>query len=572
MAEKKTKKTTAAKPAAKKTTAAKPVAKKTTAAKPVAKKTTAAKPVAKKTTAAKPVAKKTTAAKPAAKKTTAAKPAAKKTTAAKPVTEIKVKKEVVVNKKIEKLEEKFDWDQSNDFSSGYSKKERDNLEKLYSDSLSSVDEKELIEATVVGLSNRDVVVNIGSKSDGVIPRSEFRDMPELKLNDVVKVYVEEQENIKGQLILSRRKAKLMDAWDNIQKALDNDSVVPGYVKRRTKGGLIVDIYSIETFLPGSQIDVKPIRDYDIYVDKPLDVKIVKINYSNDNVVVSHKMLIEKDLEEQKNKILKSLEIGQVLEGTVKNMTNFGVFVDLGGGIDGLLHITDISWGRVNHPEEVLKLDEKINVVVLDYNDEDKRISLGMKQLTEHPWNSLDENLDIGSVVKGNIVNVADYGAFLELTPGVEGLIHVSEMSWSQHLRNPSDFMKNGDELEAVVLSIDRDEKKMSLGVKQLGKDPWSDDNLLKKYSVGSIHKGLVRNLTNFGLFLELEEGIDGLVHVSDLSNDIKIKHPSEFINIGEKLEVIVMEQDLENRRLALSHKDIVSKDSKKKEAKKDNKK
>ncbi len=520
-----------------------------------------------KKTTAKPAAKKTTA-KPAAKKTTT-KPAAKKTTT-KPAAELKVKKEVVVNKNIEKSIEKFDWDQSNDFSSGYSKKERDSLEKLYTDSLSSVDEKELIEATVVGLSNRDVVVNIGSKSDGVIPRSEFRDMPELKLNDVVKVYVEEQENIKGQLILSRRKAKLMDAWDNIQKALDNDSVVPGFVKRRTKGGLIVDIYSIETFLPGSQIDVKPIRDYDIYVDKPLDVKIVKINYSNDNVVVSHKMLIEKDLEEQKNKILKSLEIGQVLEGTVKNMTNFGVFVDLGGGIDGLLHITDISWGRVNHPEEVLKLDEKINVVVLDYNDEDKRISLGMKQLTEHPWNSLDEDLDVGSVVKGNIVNVADYGAFLELTPGVEGLIHVSEMSWSQHLRNPSDFMKNGDELEAVVLSIDRNEKKMSLGVKQLSKDPWSDDKLLKKYSVGSIHEGLVRNLTNFGLFLELEEGIDGLVHVSDLSKDKKIKHPSEFINIGEKLDVIVMEQDLDNRRLALSHKDIVaeSKGEVKKEKKK----
>ncbi len=600
MAEKKAKKITAAKPAAKKTTA-KPAAKKTTAkqaakktaAKPAAKKTaakpaakkTAAKPAAKKT-AAKPAAKKTvakpsakkTAAKPVAKKP-APKPAAKKTstksaakkTTSNPAAEIKVKKEVVVNKKIENSKEKFDWDQSNDFSSGYSKKERDSLEKLYTDSLSSVDEKELIEATVVGLSNRDVVVNIGSKSDGVIPRSEFRDMPELKLNDVVKVYVEEQENIKGQLILSRRKAKLMDAWDNIQKALDNDSVVPGFVKRRTKGGLIVDVYSIETFLPGSQIDVKPIRDYDIYVDKPLDVKIVKINYSNDNVVVSHKMLIEKDLEEQKNKILKSLEIGQVLEGTVKNMTNFGVFVDLGGGIDGLLHITDISWGRVNHPEEVLKLDEKINVVVLDYNDQDKRISLGMKQLTEHPWNSLDEDLDVGSVVKGNIVNVADYGAFLELTPGVEGLIHVSEMSWSQHLRNPSDFMKNGDELEAVVLSIDRNEKKMSLGVKQLSKDPWSDDKLLKKYSVGSVHKGLVRNLTNFGLFLELEEGIDGLVHVSDLSNDKKIKHPSEFINIGEKLEVIVMEQDLENRRLALSHKDINIADLKD-AAKKDKKK
>ena len=425
------KKTTTAKTAAKKTTTAKTAAKKTTTAKTAAKKTTTAKTAAKKTTTAKTAAKKTTTAKTAAKKTTTAKTAAKKTTTAK---SDKVEEKIVVNKKLEKQLEEFDWEQSNDFSTGYSKKERSDLEKLYTDSLSSVDEKELIEATVVGLSNRDVVVNIGSKSDGVIPRSEFRDMPELKLNDVVKVYVEEQENVKGQLILSRRKAKLMDAWDKIQKALDNDEVLEGFVKRRTKGGLIVDIFSIETFLPGSQIDVKPIRDYDIYVEKPLNVKIVKINYSNDNVVVSHKMLIEKDLEEQKNKILKKLEIGQVLEGTVKNMTNFGVFVDLGGGIDGLLHITDISWGRVNHPEEVLKLDEKINVVVLDYNDQDKRISLGMKQFTEHPWNSLDENLDVGSVVKGKIVNVADYGAFLELTPGVEGLIHVSEMSWSQHLK------------------------------------------------------------------------------------------------------------------------------------------
>ena len=554
------KKTTTAKTAAKKTTTAKTAAKKTTTAKTAAKKTTTAKTAAKKTTTAKTAAKKTTTAKTAAKKTTTAKTAAKKTTTAK---SDKVEEKIVINKKLEKQLEEFDWEQSNDFSTGYSKKERSDLEKLYTDSLSSVDEKELIEATVVGLSNRDVVVNIGSKSDGVIPRSEFRDMPELKLNDVVKVYVEEQENVKGQLILSRRKAKLMDAWDKIQKALDNDEVLEGFVKRRTKGGLIVDIFSIETFLPGSQIDVKPIRDYDIYVEKPLNVKIVKINYSNDNVVVSHKMLIEKDLEEQKNKILKKLEIGQVLEGTVKNMTNFGVFVDLGGGIDGLLHITDISWGRVNHPEEVLKLDEKINVVVLDYNDQDKRISLGMKQLTEHPWNSLDENLDVGSVVKGKIVNVADYGAFLELTPGVEGLIHVSEMSWSQHLRNPSDFMKNGDDMEAVVLSIDRNEKKMSLGVKQLTKDPWSDDKLLKKYSIGTVHSGKVRNLTNFGLFLELEEGIDGLVHVSDLSEDKKIKHPSEFIKLGENLDVIVMEQDLENRRLALSHKDIKKEESKK---------
>ena len=562
MAEKK--KTTTAKTVAKKTTTAKTAAKKTTTAKTAAKKTTTVKTAAKKTTTVKTEAKKTNTAKTAAKKTTTAKTVAKKTTNSK---SDKVEEKIVVNKKLEKQLEEFDWEQSNDFSTGYSKKERSDLEKLYTDSLSSVDEKELIEATVVGLSNRDVVVNIGSKSDGVIPRSEFRDMPELKLNDVVKVYVEEQENVKGQLILSRRKAKLMDAWDKIQKALDNEEVLEGFVKRRTKGGLIVDILSIETFLPGSQIDVKPIRDYDIYVEKPLNVKIVKINYSNDNVVVSHKMLIEKDLEEQKNKILKKLEIGQVLEGTVKNMTNFGVFVDLGGGIDGLLHITDISWGRVNHPEEVLKLDEKINVVVLDYNDQDKRISLGMKQLTEHPWNSLDKNLDVGSVVKGKIVNVADYGAFLELTPGVEGLIHVSEMSWSQHLRNPSDFMKNGDDMEAVVLSIDRNEKKMSLGVKQLTKDPWSDNKLLKKYSIGTIHSGKVRNLTNFGLFLELEEGIDGLVHVSDLSDDKKIKHPSEFIKLGENLDVVVMEQDLENRRLALSHKDIKKEESKKKSKK-----
>tara|TARA_S200000501_G_scaffold288948_1_gene273704 strand:+ start:3792 stop:5651 length:1860 start_codon:yes stop_codon:yes gene_type:complete len=566
------KKATPTKTAVKKTAPVKTAVKKSKNTETTAKKATPTKTAAKKSAPVKTAAMKATPTKTKAKNATPAKTTAKK--AAPPKTETNSLMDDNNKQGVEQVNKNFnndeniEWSKSDSFSSGYSKNERERLEKLYKSSLSSVDEKELVEAVVVGLSSRDVVVNIGSKSDGVIPRSEFRDMPDIKINDKVKVYIEEQENIKGQLILSRRKAKLMDAWDNIQKALDNDDVVPGFVKRRTKGGLIVDIYGIETFLPGSQIDVKPIRDYDIYVEKPLDVKIVKINYSNDNVVVSHKMLIEKDLEEQKNKILSKLEIGQVLEGAVKNMTNFGVFVDLGGGIDGLLHITDISWGRVNHPEEVLKLDEKINVVVLDYNDKDKRISLGMKQLTEHPWNSLDDNLDVGSVVKGNIVNVADYGAFLELTPGVEGLIHVSEMSWSQHLRNPSDFMKNGDELEAVVLSIDRNEKKMSLGVKQLTKDPWTDDKLLNKYSVGSTHKGLVRNLTNFGLFLELEEGIDGLVHVSDLSTNQKIKHPSEFIQIGENLEVVVMEQDLENRRLALSHKDIISDDSKKKNTKK----
>ena len=605
MADKKAKKSTTANTAAKKSTTSKTLAKKPTVSKASAKKVTIAKKVAKKVTTDKKAAKKVTTDKKAAKKVTTDKKAAKKltvskasakkvtiakkvakkvTTAAKitvkkaTVVKTSVKKEetikvstkntikedkVLVDKKNKKKLEEFDWEQSNEFSTGYSNKEREELEKLYTESLHFVNEKELIEATVVGISNRDLVVNIGSKSDGIIPLSEFRDIPDLKLGDKVKVYVEEQENIKGQLILSRRKAKLIDAWNSIQSAFDNDTVVDGFVKRRTKGGLIVDIFSIETFLPGSQIDVKPIRDYDIYVNKPLTVKIVKINYSNDNVVVSHKMLIEKDLEEQKIKILKKLEIGQVLEGTVKNMTNFGVFVDLGGGIDGLLHITDISWGRVNHPEEVLKLDEKLNVVVLDYNDKDKRISLGMKQLTEHPWNSLDEKIDIGTVVKGKIVNVADYGAFLELTPGVEGLIHVSEMSWSQHLRNPSDFMTAGDEMDAVILSIDRNEKKMSLGVKQLTKDPWTDEKLLKKYDVGTQHKGLVRNLTNFGLFLELEEGIDGLVHVSDLSNDNKIKHPSEFIKLGEKLDVIVMEQDNENRRLALSHKDLIVKEVKK---------
>ena len=360
-----------------------------------------------------------------AKKTTTAKPEAKKTTTAKLD---KVQKKVVVNKKLEKQLEEFDWDQSNDFSTGYSKKERNDLEKLYTESLSSVDEKELIEATVVGLSNRDVVVNIGSKSDGVIPRSEFRDMPELKLNDIVKVYVEEQENVKGQLILSRRKAKLMDAWDKIQKALDNDEVLEGFVKRRTKGGLIVDIFSIETFLPGSQIDVKPIRDYDEYVGRKMEFKVVKVNESFRNVVVSHKALIEADLAVQTKEIMSKLEKGQVIEGTVKNITSYGVFVDL-GGIDGLIHITDLSWGRVSHPEEIVSLDETINVVILDFDEGKSRIQLGLKQLGSHPWQDLDENLSVGDVAKGNVVVVADYGVFVELQAGVEALLHVSEMSW-----------------------------------------------------------------------------------------------------------------------------------------------
>jgi small subunit ribosomal protein S1 len=408
---------------------------------------------------------------------------------------------------------------------------------------------------VVGISDRDVILNIGFKSDGLISATEFRDLPDLKVGDEVEVFIEKQEDNQGQLILSRRKAKIVKAWEKIQSAEDNDDVIEGFVKRRTKGGLIVDIYGIEAFLPGSQIDVKPIRDFDVFVGKKMEVKVVKINYSNDNVVVSHKVLIEKDLEKQKAEILENLEKGQVLEGVIKNMTNFGVFIDL-GGVDGLLHITDISWGRINHPEEVLNLDEKVNVVVLDFDDEKKRISLGMKQLTPHPWDSLSEKIEVGSKVKGKIVNVADYGAFLEIMPGVEGLIHVSEMSWSQHLRNPQDFIEIGDELEAVVLTLDREERKMSLGIKQLTEDPWTKQDVLTKYAVGTRHKGIVRNLTNFGLFIELEEGIDGLVHVSDLSWTKKIKHPSEFVKVGDELEVQVLELDVENRRLALGHKQL----------------
>ncbi|MFY0653090.1 MAG: 30S ribosomal protein S1 [Cyclobacteriaceae bacterium] len=454
-------------------------------------------------------------------------------------------------------EEEFDWDEvdTKGFGEGYTDDQRKELESLYGDSLNQIEEKEVVTGSVVSISDRDVILNIGFKSDGLVSASEFRDMPELKIGDEVHVYIEEQENANGQLVLSRRKAKIVYAWESIQKALDEDLVINGMVKRRTKGGLIVDIYGVEAFLPGSQIDVKPIRDFDVFVDKEMEVKVVKINYTNDNVVVSHKVLIEKDLEKQRTAILTNLEKGQVLEGVIKNMTNFGVFIDL-GGVDGLLHITDISWGRVNHPEEVLNLDEKVNVVVLDFDDDKKRISLGMKQLTEHPWDSLAKEVEIGSKVAGKIVNVADYGAFLEIQPGVEGLIHVSEMSWSQHLRNPQDFINIGDTLDAVVLTIDRDERKMSLGIKQLTEDPWTKQDVLTKYDVGTTHTGVIRNLTNFGLFIELEEGIDGLVHVSDLSWTKKIKHPSEFINVNDELEVKVLELDVDNRRLALGHKQL----------------
>ena len=454
-------------------------------------------------------------------------------------------------------QEDFDWEkvETKGFGEGYSKKEKEEMAQWYEDTLTQITEKEVVTGTVVGINDRDIILNIGFKSDGLVSATEFRDFPDLKIGDEVQVFIEEQENANGQLVLSRRKAKIVKAWENITKALEEDLVIEGVVKRRTKGGLIVDIYGVEAFLPGSQIDVKPIRDFDVFVGKKMEVKVVKINYTNDNVVVSHKVLIEKDLEKQKIEILNNLEKGQVLEGVIKNMTNFGVFIDL-GGVDGLLHITDISWGRINHPEEVLSLDEKLNVVVLDFDDDKKRISLGMKQLTPHPWDSLSQDMQIGSKVKGKIVNVADYGAFLEIMPGVEGLIHVSEMSWSQHLRNPQDFIKIGDELEAVVLTLDRDERKMSLGIKQLTEDPWTKQNVLTKYAIGTKHTGIVRNLTNFGLFIELEEGIDGLVHVSDLSWTKKVKHPSEFVKVGDELEVQVLELDVENRRLALGHKQL----------------
>jgi small subunit ribosomal protein S1 len=451
----------------------------------------------------------------------------------------------------------FDWDafDRKGFGEGYSREKRDEMEQLYSGTVTTVNSGEVVEGIVVGINDRDVILNIGFKSDGLVPLAEFKDKPDLKIGDRVDLFIEERENMMGQLVLSRRKAKLVKGWEKIQNALDRDEVIEGFVKRRTKGGLIVDVFGIEAFLPGSQIDVKPIRDFDVFVNKSIEVKVVKINYTNDNVVVSHKVLIEKDLEEQKVAILNNLEKGQVLEGTIKNMTNFGVFIDL-GGVDGLLHITDISWGRINHPEELLKLDQVVKVVVLDFDEDKKRISLGMKQLTPHPWDSLSQDIQVGSRVKGRIVNVADYGAFLELQPGVEGLIHVSEMSWSQHLRNPQDFMKVGDEIEAVVLTLDREERKMSLGIKQLTEDPWTRQDVLSKYAVGTRHKGIVRNLTNFGLFIELEEGIDGLVHVSDLSWTKKIKHPSEFIKVGDEMEVVVLELDATNRRLALSHKHL----------------
>lgn len=449
--------------------------------------------------------------------------------------------------------DEFDWDADEGGFQTYSSTERKKLENAYVESFSPVVEKQVVKGRVVAMNDKDVVINIGFKSDGLVARTEFRDIPDLQVGTEVDVFVDIAEDAMGQLILSRRKAMQETAWDKIVEAHNNDTVCTGYVRSRTKGGLVVDVFGIDTFLPGSQIDTKPVRDYDQYVGKNMDFKIVKINDVYKNVVVSHKALIEDDIEAQKSEILGRLEKGQVLEGVVKNMTSFGVFVDL-GGIDGLLHITDISWGRINHPEEVLKLDDHINVVILDFDDQKKRISLGLKQLTPHPWDSLTENIEEGTKVKGKVVSVADYGAFVEIKPGVEGLVHVSEMSWSSHLRNPSEYLKVGDDVEAMVLALDRNEHKMSLGIKQLSADPWV--SIEDKYPVGSKHSGIVKNLTSYGLFLELEEGIDGLVHVSDLSWNKKIKHPSEFTKKGDKLDVIVLEVDKENRRLSLGHKQL----------------
>ncbi len=446
----------------------------------------------------------------------------------------------------------FDWEkyEEGDYQSEFKKSD---LEKMYNDTLNAIKVNEVVDGTVISMNKREVVVNIGYKSEGVVSLNEFRYDPDLKIGDKVEVYIESQEDKKGQLVLSHKKARALKSWDRVNESLEKDEVIKGYIKCRTKGGMIVDVFGIEAFLPGSQIDVKPIRDYDIYVGKTMEFKVVKINHEFKNVVVSHKALIEAELEQQKKEIIAKLEKGQILEGTVKNITSYGVFIDL-GGVDGLIHITDLSWGRINHPEEIVQLDQKLQVVILDFDDEKKRIALGLKQLTPHPWDSLNADLKVGDKVKGRVVVMADYGAFIEIAPGVEGLIHVSEMSWSQHLRSAQEFLKVGDEVEAVILTLDRDERKMSLGMKQLKTDPW--ENIEEKYPVGSRHTSKVRNFTNFGVFVEIEEGVDGLIHISDLSWTRKIKHPAEFTSIGENVEVVVLEIDKENRRLSLGHKQL----------------
>ena len=448
--------------------------------------------------------------------------------------------------------ENFDWNAyENDL--GVYDHPKEEIAEAYDKTLSNVNVGEVVEGTVTGITKREVLVNIGYKSEGVIPVSEFRYNPDLKVGDKIEVYVESAEDKGGQLVLSHKKARQLKSWDRVNEALEKDEIIKGYIKCRTKGGMIVDVFGIEAFLPGSQIDVKPIRDYDVYVDKTMEFKVVKINQEFRNVVVSHKALIEAELEAQKQVIMSKLEKGQILEGTVKNITSYGVFVDL-GGVDGLIHITDLSWGRVNHPEEIVALDQKIQVVILDFDDAKKRIALGLKQLTPHPWEALDQNLKVGDKVKGRVVVMADYGAFVEIAPGVEGLIHVSEMSWSQHLRSAQEFMKVGDEVEAVILTLDREERKMSLGIKQLTPDPWAD--IEQRYAVGSRHTAKVRNFTNFGVFVEIEEGIDGLIHISDLSWTKKVKHPGEFTSVGADIEVVVLEIDKENRRLSLGHKQL----------------
>ena len=453
-------------------------------------------------------------------------------------------------KNIEPLQD-FNWEEfENGSAVGTSREE---LQKAYDETLNKVADHQVVDGKVTAVDKKEVVVNIGYKSDGIIPASEFRYNPDLKVGDVVEVYVENAEDKKGQLVLSHKKARLSKSWERVNAALDNEEIVTGFIKCRTKGGMIVDVFGIEAFLPGSQIDVHPIRDYDVFVGKTMEFKIVKINQEFRNVVVSHKALIEAELEAQKREIISKLEKGQILEGTVKNITSYGVFVDL-GGVDGLIHITDLSWGRVSDPHEVVALDQKINVVILDFDDEKKRIALGLKQLTPHPWDALDGELKVGDHVKGKVVVIADYGAFVEIAPGVEGLIHVSEMSWSQHLRSAQEFLHVGDEIEAVILTLDREERKMSLGIKQLKEDPW--EAIETKYPVGSKHTAKVRNFTNFGIFVELEEGVDGLIHISDLSWTKKVKHPSEFTKVGEPIEVIVLDIDKENRRLSLGHKQL----------------
>tara|TARA_B100001758_G_C18406230_1_gene612309 strand:- start:67 stop:2139 length:2073 start_codon:yes stop_codon:yes gene_type:complete len=555
---------TTKKPAVKKTTAKKATTAKKTAT-TAAKKSTATSKKATTTTKKAPAAKKTTATAKKTATTAVKKPATKKATpkAEKVVEEVVVEnvEATVVEKETIKEETVtvsepavFDWDLfESDEHDSYSKEERTKLDDMYDGTLTQIQEKSLIKGSVIAITKKEVVININYKSEGVVPKNEFRYNPDLTIGDEVDLYIESMEDKTGQLVVSHRTARTHLAWIRVNDVLETGEIITGFVKCRTKGGLIVDVFGIEAFLPGSQIDVKPIRDYDQFVGKNMEFKVVKINLEFKNVVVSHKALIEAEIEEQKKQIMSGLEKGQVLEGIVKNITSYGVFIDL-GGVDGLIHITDLSWGRVNHPEEIVQLDEKIKVVILDFDDNKKRIALGLKQLSEHPWDGLKTDLNIGDKVKGNVVVIADYGAFIEIAPGVEGLVHVSEMSWSQHLRTANDFLKVGDEVEAVVLTLDKEERKMSLGIKQLIPDPW--ENIESKYPVQSKHNSKVRNFTNFGVFVELEEGIDGLIHISDLSWDKKFKHPSEFCAVGDELEVVVLELDKENRRLSLGYKQL----------------